>query len=294
MSEIVKNFYKKHAKHWEQQYSQVADQGSVSNNKNFCIYVLRELASDIVNPRLVDFGCGTGGMLRALRDTYTELVGIDISSDMLEVARDYVQSANVHLELASTKDYLAQPRDFDVASFFGYFVHDDLTRCLSYLKGGTNQNHTVVANFKNKLFGAFALNSRSMTLYDELISESERFFGSEAMVEDQRNYFENTVRSNPETLSGVEASTETLKEYNSVFGRDYTEEEVVDTFMTAGYEINQLIYFNPHPVVPKLYKTLNSSWSWERYLSAVKEVNTSFSKRFLCSTFLVVARSKFK
>src|SRR5436190_49226 len=52
-----------------------------------------------VTSRLIDLGCGTGRLLVALAQRGTWALGVDLSAEMLAVARDKARQAGVRVEL---------------------------------------------------------------------------------------------------------------------------------------------------------------------------------------------------
>jgi ubiquinone/menaquinone biosynthesis C-methylase UbiE len=50
---------------------------------------LRTLRPDLGHTRVLDFGCGVGRLSQALADHFDEVVGVDISEEMLERAREF-------------------------------------------------------------------------------------------------------------------------------------------------------------------------------------------------------------
>jgi len=75
--------------------------------------------------RVLEIGCGIGRITRALAGRAGEVVGLDVSAEMLELGRKAMEDVgNVELELGSGRD-LGQFADagFDVAYSFVVFQH---------------------------------------------------------------------------------------------------------------------------------------------------------------------------
>lgn len=70
--------------------------------------------------RCLDFACGTGRVLRHLECEVDEAVGIDISAEMLAVARDTVRRAEL-MEGDLTREDLLRGREFDLVTAFRFF-----------------------------------------------------------------------------------------------------------------------------------------------------------------------------
>ncbi len=61
-----------------------------------------------VNGKLLDFGCGVGRLSRALRSYFGEVYGVDISDEMIRLAREHTQSCTF---LLNQKDDLSLFQD---------------------------------------------------------------------------------------------------------------------------------------------------------------------------------------
>lgn len=66
--------------------------------KDWCDYIIRELKKAQIGDGLVlDLGCGTGRMTRMLSDAGYDMIGVDMSEDMLMVARDASAGREDHI-----------------------------------------------------------------------------------------------------------------------------------------------------------------------------------------------------
>jgi len=101
-------------------------------------------------PRSVaDFACGTGRVLEFLSRTYDSPVGIDISPDMLALARERCPQATVVLGDATTTPALA-PGPFDLITAFRFFLNAEpelRSAALEWMRGALQPGGLVVANF---------------------------------------------------------------------------------------------------------------------------------------------------
>jgi SAM-dependent methyltransferase len=87
--------------------------------------------------RILDVGCGTGGMLRALADHGREIVGIDFSAEALRRA-----SKNAS-DLANVRLIQADLRSFNLGETFDLFVCSEV---LYYLT--PNELHSASSSFR--------------------------------------------------------------------------------------------------------------------------------------------------
>jgi SAM-dependent methyltransferase len=96
-----------------------------------------------------DFACGTGRVLEFLSRHYDAPVGIDVSPDMLALARDRCPRATVILGDVTTTPALA-PGPFDLITAFRFFLNaepDLRSAALEWMRGALRPDGLVVANF---------------------------------------------------------------------------------------------------------------------------------------------------
>jgi O-antigen/teichoic acid export membrane protein/SAM-dependent methyltransferase len=118
--------------------------------------VEQQLLADVLRSRVpsgpqaaADFACGTGRVLEFLSRYYASPVGIDVSPDMLALARDRCPRATVVLGDVTTIPALA-PGPFDLITAFRFFLNaepDLRSSALSWMQGALRPGGLVVANF---------------------------------------------------------------------------------------------------------------------------------------------------
>ena len=118
--------------------------------------VEQRLLADVLRSRVppgprstADFACGTGRVLEFLSRHYDSPVGIDISPDMLALARDRCPRATVVLGDVTTTPALA-PGPFDLITAFRFFLNaepDLRSAALEWMRGALRPDGIVVANF---------------------------------------------------------------------------------------------------------------------------------------------------
>jgi SAM-dependent methyltransferase len=118
--------------------------------------VEQRLLADVLRTRLppgpqsvADFACGTGRVLEFLGRYDESPVGIDISPDMLDLARDRCPRATVVLGDVTTTPALA-PGPFDLITAFRFFLNaepDLRIAALAWMRGALRPGGLVVANF---------------------------------------------------------------------------------------------------------------------------------------------------
>jgi SAM-dependent methyltransferase len=114
--------------------------------------LLTDLLPTLVPPgprSVVDFACGTGRVLEFLGRHYASPVGIDVSPDMLALARDRCPRATMVLGDVTTGPEIA-PGPFDLITAFRFFLNaepDLRSAALTWMRGALRPNGFVVANF---------------------------------------------------------------------------------------------------------------------------------------------------
>lgn len=101
-------------------YSQWAQQYDTNQNKTRDLEAvsLRRTLSGLQFKRILEIGCGTGKNSEWLRGISEQLIAIDLSEEMLAIARDKVPAGNVSFQQADiTGDWDFASGSFDLISF---------------------------------------------------------------------------------------------------------------------------------------------------------------------------------
>lgn len=92
--------------------------------KPYLVRIFRDLARKHRRLKYLDFACGTGRIISALEHLATESVGLDISPQMLDLARPKVSSSTL-----TCGDILEDPgvvdRDYNVITAFRFFLNTE-------------------------------------------------------------------------------------------------------------------------------------------------------------------------
>ncbi|MHA1594536.1 MAG: class I SAM-dependent methyltransferase [Candidatus Baldrarchaeia archaeon] len=103
----VKEYYDAHAPFYDARYENL-------QNMKYRI-VLSITSSQLEGPLLVsDLGCGTGNLCRLLSDCAVRVVGVDISAEMLKIAKFKIRSSNVELICADVENLPIRDEMLDV------------------------------------------------------------------------------------------------------------------------------------------------------------------------------------
>lgn len=111
--------------------------------------LLSYLPSDLKGARVLDAGCGTGAMAQALAEKGADVVAVDLSPQLVEVARDRTP-ANLIARIRYEAGDMTSPAlgDFDYCVAMDSVIHyeqQDMLNCLARLSERTS--HAVAFTF---------------------------------------------------------------------------------------------------------------------------------------------------
>lgn len=88
--------------------------------------LLKEYAKKTGGKRLLDLGCGTGFIMELAQPYFKEIIGIDITPKMLEIAEKKFKKkgyTNLHLQLESTDKLPFADNSFDMVTAYSFLHH---------------------------------------------------------------------------------------------------------------------------------------------------------------------------
>lgn len=103
--------------------------------------MLSRLPHDLTGARVLDAGCGTGAMCEALAQRGADVVGVDISPSLIEIARKRLPAHLASRISFDAGDMLAPRGSFDAVMAMDsliYYTAPDLKEALAKLAGGTS------------------------------------------------------------------------------------------------------------------------------------------------------------
>ena len=147
-TEDVRDFWDRVAADWE---IQVGDEGD-SNRQLNSDPVLWQLAGDVQGLRVLDAGCGTGYLSRKLTDSGATVTGIDLSEEMIGIARAKHPDITFHVDSCSDLSELESDA-FDLA-IANYVLMDtpDLEETMQALNRVLKQGGRAVLVFSHPCF----------------------------------------------------------------------------------------------------------------------------------------------
>lgn len=152
-----------------------------------------EFAGVTAQERVLDVGCGTGNLTRALGAAKAVVTGIDLSAPYIEYARRHTSDSGVTFEVGDALNLPYPDSAFDRSlSMLALDVLPDPTRGLAEMRRVTRPGGTVAAlvndprcswtSFSMLLDTAAVLDPRASALRDRLMSEPMRWPGGLAAL----------------------------------------------------------------------------------------------------------------
>jgi SAM-dependent methyltransferase len=152
-----------------------------------------ELAGVTAHERLLDVGCGTGNLTRALGAAQAVVTGIDASAPYIAYARQHTQDPGVTFEVGDARSLPYPDGTFDrTLSMLALDVIPEAARALAEMRRVTRPGGTVAvlvndfrcgwAPFSMLVDTAAVLDPRASALRDRVMSEPMRWPGGLAAL----------------------------------------------------------------------------------------------------------------
>jgi|GEM_PF-3204856 len=126
-SKVIKRniqLHEEEAKEYEEDNPDIFNQWESERINSNLEEIMDKIETGSSKTRVLDAGCGTGNILRKLLDQVDEAIGIDISDDMLEVARRKTdESRNCQLVRGKVSDLPFPDNYFDLVTAYSLFHH---------------------------------------------------------------------------------------------------------------------------------------------------------------------------
>ncbi|WP_240339664.1 class I SAM-dependent methyltransferase [Halobacillus ihumii] len=117
--------------------------------ENFSINKIKKMIHDRELDTIVDLGCGHGGYLRKLAETYpnVQMIGVDLNQDVVERARELAEGyPNLSFEVADVMDWTPQEDGVDVIllhNVFHYIQPNVREQLLNHLYSYLNKDGLI-------------------------------------------------------------------------------------------------------------------------------------------------------
>jgi len=152
----VKNYYEKEAEDYQQEFYQSdSSYPTLRIRHNYILEMVRDM--DLPSPcSILDVGCGTGELVIDLMSPNREIYGIDISSNMIKIAREKsstseIKNCKLTLDTGDIEHLQFDDRSFDLVICSGVieYIKDD-EAVLDELKRVTKPGGFMIINVTNK------------------------------------------------------------------------------------------------------------------------------------------------
>jgi len=212
-----------------------------SISKSCAEHVRRHLMNSEKKIDLLDLGCGSGVLLKELSSYSNRMVGIDVSTQMLNICRNNVLNAEL-IEGDILK--VALPHAHCIVM---------VGEVLSYAAAeiGNEDVKNALLKFFSKVHNALA--PEGLFIFD-VVSDNYDFSGNFCHDTDEFTIFmKASIDGNLLTREIISFSSSTVDNYRKSIEthnlRVFSEELIRETLITAGFEVKQLVCYSDKPLL---------------------------------------------
>lgn len=226
--------------------------------------------------KILDIGCGGGDISFALAERGADVIGIDMSDGMLEVARQRrlqkVLKGNVDFfkenVLELSEDIAGKKFDYIIAfGLIGYLESDE--QFFEIIRRVSKKNTVLYLSCRNRLFNVTSISHNTVMEVQEgtvfkLIDEIDTYYAKEMPPDKNAEFLENLNSAlekvrHLQNAKEKEESKDSLKDLRGGHfspARQSTPGEVQNTAEKYGYSLLQLWGVHPHLLLPRFNKKL--------------------------------------
>lgn len=160
-------YFKNFAKDWKEKATgQKLFKVNVINQRNG--FVLEVIKSRPSNTTTLDVGCGTGELVHETAKLNIHAIGVDFSSEMIELAKETATKENINnteFVCASIYDYVIDNGSVDVISangFLEYISYEQFDQFLTKSYEMLKNDGALVLGSRNRLYNIFSLNEYTL------------------------------------------------------------------------------------------------------------------------------------
>lgn len=201
---------------YNKDFAKIYNQEWVNFSKKLADNVLKTFPESLNS--VLDLGCGTGNFLKKLEKRFEKLVGIDISKDMIEVAKTNSQKARFFVKSIT---------DFDLNEKF------DLITCnfdtINHLQSITDWQKVFELAFKHlNDGGVFLFDVNTPFKYSKLVDEAKFYTETENynIVDKARRIDENHIEISIEVFNKSGKKLASICEIESLFDEKLIQEKL--------------------------------------------------------------------
>lgn len=229
---------------------------------------------DLTGKKVLDIGCGGGDISIFIASQGADVVGIDMSESMLEIANNHLLSQNTEIkskiefryeDFSNLSEYISSQK-FDCIIAFGLigYLEDDKF-FFEVIKKISRKNTLLFLSCRNELFNMTSISENTIkeinnlnainliseidSYYDNQIEETkcEDFLDKLSLVlDDLKN--EKCIESVRQEYQGLEMPSNQP--------RQSTPKQLRELAVSFGFELKQFYGVHPHLLLPRLNKKL--------------------------------------
>ena len=282
----TKIFFEKDAKNWQKK-SDVKKNKLLNTIQQRNFYVLNKLKLLKIKS-LIDIGCGTGDLCFDSSKIVKRTVGIDFSSNMIELAKKKFKRSNLTFYNKNFFEFNTKDR-FDCLSangFIEYLSLKDIIKFFKISKKIVKKNKYIIFGTRNRLFNLFSLNKFSSNelkktsfkkFYDESVKLNQLKFKDFKNL--KGNKFEEVLFKQPKTGVNVDKR------------HQFSPLQLIDILNKNSWDLVDFYPINYHPTIPTKFNDSKQSKIFSNKIYMTKEKNKLPYIPF-SSSFMVLAKNK--
>jgi cyclopropane fatty-acyl-phospholipid synthase-like methyltransferase len=235
---------------------------------------------DLDADRVLDIGCGNGGMVHTLCSNGIDAVGFDLSEGLISSGKEVFESDDLdpeRLKQANMQDGIPFDGSFDVIIGVGLFPHLENTAAhLRTVRDSLRPDGVALMQFRNVLFNLYSMNNYTYHyMLESMLADTE-------LPADLQSAFDQRLRDICRIEEdGVGQTPETDSE-----GRFHNPLTIRSTFDESGFDMDDIYFYHYHPLPPE-FRAVDE----EAYDQLAKEFEdpTDWRGYFMASSFIVEA-----
>jgi len=165
-------YFKEHAQDWKRE-ANIKSQDQVNVIKQRNDYVIKVINERKSTELVLDIGCGTGDLVCEIAKKSINVIGVDFSEEMINIAKDNakkLQLGKANFKCCSIFDYSFEPNKYDLISANGlieYISYEKFNKLLDVSLEALKLGGSLVLGSRNRLFNIFSLNKFTEEEIDE-------------------------------------------------------------------------------------------------------------------------------
>ncbi len=165
------------------------------------------------------------------------------------------------------------------------FVHDiDEGKALRNFRGKLAPEGRLFVSFRNPLFALITLNEHTMPFYEGLLDHAG------VSGKDRKAALAYFAKSCRNRYVSRDSSRAFGKDFAKTFSKFHNPLEIPALFERAGFEVEDLRYFNMHPLPPRILERVGPRYAVTARME--RTMSRSWQAMFMASSFLVCARKR--